>query len=80
LRHTFATHFLTGGGAITDLQAQLGHSKITTTQRYARMIDERRRRTVLARDFGTKSKKPPAPRTQDDQHNTKHNTGRASAT
>jgi hypothetical protein len=42
--------------------------------------DERRRKTVLALDFGTKSKKPPTPRSQDDQHNTKHNTGRASAT
>ena len=57
LRHSFASHFLEGGGAITDLQAQLGHSKVATTQRYARMIDERRRSTVFALNFGTKPKR-----------------------
>lgn len=52
-RHTFATHFLEGGGAITDLQAQLSHSKVSTTQRYTRMVDRRRKATVLALDCGT---------------------------
>lgn len=55
LRHTFATHILAGGGAITDLQAQLSHSKVSTTQRYTRMVDERRKVTVLALDYGTKA-------------------------
>jgi integrase len=66
LRHTFATHFLEGGGAITDLQAQLGHSKVSTTQRYTRMVDERRKATVLALDYGTKAAtKPDGPTTKD---------------
>jgi integrase len=52
LRHTFATHFLSNGGAVTDLQGQLGHSKLATTQVYAAMVNERRRETVLALDYG----------------------------
>jgi integrase len=51
LRHTHATHFLEGGGAISDLQAQLGHAAVSTTQLYAAAINERRRATVLAMDF-----------------------------
>lgn len=51
LRHTHATHFLEGGGAISDLQAQLGHAAVSTTQIYAASINERRRATVLAMDF-----------------------------
>jgi integrase len=77
LRATFATHFLEGGGAITDLQAQLGHSKITTTQRYARMVNERRRTTVLALDFGTKPKEAAKAETQVEKSNTESNTSAA---
>jgi integrase len=51
LRHSHATHFLEGGGAVSDLQAQLGHANLATTQRYAAAINERRRATVLAMDF-----------------------------
>ena len=51
LRHTHATHFLEGGGAISDLQAQLGHAAVSTTQLYAAAINERRRATVLAMQF-----------------------------
>ena len=51
LRHTHATHFLEGGGAISDLQAQLGHAAVSTTQIYAAAVNERRRATVLAMDF-----------------------------
>ena len=51
LRHSHATHFLEGGGAVSDLQAQLGHANLATTQRYAAAINERRRATVLALDF-----------------------------
>ncbi len=53
LRHSFATHFLEGGGAVTDLQQQLGHSELATTQRYAGMVNARRRQSVLAMEFGT---------------------------
>ncbi len=51
LRHSFAVHFLEGGAAVTDLQGQLGHSDLTTTQIYARMVDERRKVSVLALRF-----------------------------
>ena len=59
-RHTHATHFLEGGGAISDLQAQLGHAAVSTTQLYAAAINKRRRATVLAMDFrpAGKPKKP----------------------
>ena len=51
LRHSFATHFLEGGGSVTDLMTQLGHSHLETTQIYAASISGRRRATVMAMDF-----------------------------
>ena len=39
------------GGAVTDLQAQLGHAELTTTQRYADLVSERRREAVMAMTF-----------------------------
>jgi integrase len=51
LRHSFAVHFLEGGAAVTDLQGQLGHSDLTTTQIYARMVDARRKVSVFALRF-----------------------------
>lgn len=35
LRHTFASHFMVGGGNILVLQQILGHSTIMMTMRYA---------------------------------------------
>jgi integrase len=42
-RHTFASHYMMAGGNLAKLQAELGHSDIQTTQRYA----------MLAPDFRT---------------------------
>jgi site-specific recombinase XerD len=53
LRHSFATAYLEGGAAITDLQGLLGHQSITTTQIYAKMVDKRARASLEALGFGT---------------------------
>jgi integrase len=54
LRHSFATWFLSDGGAVTDLQAQLGHADLATTQRYAAAVSERRRASVMAMEFAAR--------------------------
>ncbi len=36
-RHTFASHYMMAGGDLAKLQAELGHSDIQTTQRYAKL-------------------------------------------
>lgn len=40
LRHTFASHYMMGGGDILMLQRILGHSSITMTMRYAHLSPE----------------------------------------
>lgn len=40
LRHTFASHFVMGGGDIVTLQRILGHSSIVVTMRYAHLCPE----------------------------------------
>ncbi|MCG3133079.1 MAG: Tyrosine recombinase XerC [Planctomycetes bacterium] len=51
-RHSFATYFLERAGAVTDLQQQLGHADLSTTQIYATGVSARRREAVMGMEFG----------------------------
>jgi len=52
LRHSFASHFMMGGGNILHLQKDLGHQSLTMTMRYAHLspahLQETRRLNPLA--------------------------------
>ena len=45
-RHIFACRWLERGGSLAALRQPFGHSSIVTTQRYARVGDDRVRREV----------------------------------
>ncbi len=46
LRHTFASHFMIGGGNILTLQRVLGHQSITMTMRYAHLAPDHLREVL----------------------------------
>jgi len=46
LRHTFASHYMMRGGKIEVLQEILGHEDIKTTQRYAHLSPEYKKKEI----------------------------------
>lgn len=47
LRHSLACGWVDRGGSLAPLQALLGHSSITTTQRYRRIFDSMLRAEMM---------------------------------
>ena len=62
LRHSFATHLLERGSDIRIIQALLGHDKLETTARYARVATGMIAKVKSPLDLLSQSSKPPSGR------------------